>query len=122
MNKKVLIVDDELLIRTLFSRLIDKLGYDTMTASNGEEAIEVFSTKKDEIDAVILDMVMPDINGDKVFQHLREIDPQIKILLSTGYSEDDSIEDLIATGNASFIQKPFTIETITPVLKKLLDS
>lgn len=122
MNKTVLIVDDELLIRTLFSRLIGKLGYSTMTASNGAEALDVFKEHSDEIDAVILDMVMPDINGDKVFGHLRDINPTIKILLSTGYSEDEHIEDLIANGNASFIQKPFTIETITPVLKELLES
>lgn len=122
MSKQVLIVDDELLIRTLFSRLIDKLGYTTMTASNGAEAIEVFSKYKDEIDAVILDMVMPDINGDKVFKHLREIQSDIKILLSTGYSEDESIEELLAQGNANFIQKPFTIDSITPVLKELLES
>lgn len=121
MSKLVLIVDDELLIRTLFSRLIDKLGYTTMTASNGAEAIDVFTENKDKIDAVILDMVMPDINGDKVFKHLREIKPGIKILLSTGYSEDDSIDELLTNGNASFIQKPFTIDSITPVLQELLE-
>lgn len=122
MSKQVLIVDDELLIRTLFSRLIQKLGFETLTAATGAEALDIFRENTDKIDVVILDMVMPDINGDKVFLHMREINPTVKILLSTGYAEDESIEELIATGNARFIQKPFTIDTITPVLKEMLEN
>ncbi len=120
MKGTVLIIDDEPLIRTLFSRLIVRLGLEFLAAADGTEGVATFEEHQQAIDLVILDMKMPDFTGDAVFKMLRKIAPNIPILLSTGYTEDEAIEDLLSLGRASFIQKPFTLDVLKPKLAEYL--
>ena len=109
----VLLVDDEDMIIDVGERMLKKLGYDVITAKSGREAIEVYERHRDRIDLVILDMIMPDMGGGETYGRLREIDPHITVLLSSGYSADGQALDIMKQGNNSFIQKPFKISQLS---------
>ena len=111
-NKKkvVLFVDDEEIVLTLGSLMLQKLGCNVLTASKGQEAIEIF--KKNEVDFVVLDMQMPGMSGYEVYHQLKEIQPQVKILLASGYTEYQSEKRLKSIGFDGYLQKPFTLKRL----------
>jgi two-component system cell cycle sensor histidine kinase/response regulator CckA len=111
-NKKkvVLFVDDEEIVLTLGSLMLQKLGCNVLTASKGQEAIEIF--KKNEVDFVVLDMQMPGMSGYEVYHQLKEIQPQVKILLASGYTEYQSEKRLKSIGFDGYLQKPFTLKQL----------
>ncbi|MDY6857580.1 MAG: response regulator [Thermodesulfobacteriota bacterium] len=117
----ILIVDDEDMIVSVSSRLIDMLGYKTFHARNGEEAIAVYRKNMNKIDIVILDMVMPGMSGGDTFDRLKEINPNIKVLLSTGYSIDGQAQEILKRGCNGFIQKPFRIKELSNKLTEILE-
>lgn len=116
----VLLVDDEEHIAEVGQELLEALGYKTHVARNGQEAVELFEKYKDNIDLVLLDMVMPKMSGKEVFKRLKEIDPEVKVLLSSGYSLDGEAQELMDLGCAGFIQKPFRLKDLTRVLAQIL--
>ncbi|RLB44141.1 MAG: hypothetical protein DRH12_01000 [Deltaproteobacteria bacterium] len=116
----VLLVDDEEHIAEVGQELLEALGYKTHVATTGQEAVEIFREHKDSIDFVLLDMVMPKMSGKEVFVKLKEIDPQVKVLLSSGYSLDGEAQELMDMGCAGFIQKPFRLKDLTRVLAQIL--
>ncbi len=116
----VLLVDDEEHIAEVGQELLEALGYKTYVARSGQEAIELFREYKDSIDIVLLDMVMPKMNGQEVFKRLKEIDSEVKVLLSSGYSLDGEAQELMDLGCAGFIQKPFRLQDLTKVLAQIL--
>jgi two-component system cell cycle sensor histidine kinase/response regulator CckA len=111
-NKKkvVLFVDDEEIVLTLGSLMLQKLGCNVLTAIKGQEAIEIF--KKNEVDFVVLDMQMPGMSGYEVYHQLKEIQPQVKILLASGYTEYQSEKRLKSIGFDGYLQKPFTLKRL----------
>lgn len=117
----VLLVDDEKMILSVTLPMLDGLGYKVLTAAGGEEAIDIYQEKKDGIDLVILDIVMPDISGGDTFDLLKEINPAVNVLLSSGYSIDEQAADILKRGAAGFIQKPFDIERLSKKLKEILE-
>lgn len=116
----VLLVDDEEHIAEVGQELLQALGYKTHVARSGQEAIELFEKHKESIDLVLLDMVMPRMNGKEVFKRLKEIDPGVRVLLSSGYSLDGEAQELMDLGCAGFIQKPFRLQDLTKVLAEIL--
>jgi len=108
-EKCVLVVDDEEIVRYLAIDLLTNLGYETLPAVNGQEAVEVFDKQSDNIDLVLLDMVMPKMGGVETFRRLRKIDPQVPIVLLSGYSKDEAAQKLINEGASGFIQKPYKL-------------
>ncbi|RLB17116.1 MAG: hypothetical protein DRG63_04230 [Deltaproteobacteria bacterium] len=116
----VLLVDDEKHIAEVGKELLEALGYNTYVASNGSEAVEIFREHKDHIDVVLLDMVMPKMSGKEVFKRLKEMDPNVKVLLSSGYSLDGEAQELMDLGCAGFIQKPFRLKDLTRALVEIL--
>ncbi len=118
----VLVVDDEEEIRELVVDLLEPLGYRVITASNGFEAMERFRERKEEIDLVILDLIMPKMSGTEVFQRLKTIDENVKIIIASGYSNDgiSGIRELIKSGASGFVQKPFTRTALTKAIKEAL--
>ncbi|MEI6588025.1 MAG: PAS domain S-box protein [Candidatus Moraniibacteriota bacterium] len=119
-NENILLVDDEIVILDIAKALLTYLGYNVLTAKNGKDAIDIYRKDKN-INLVILDMIMPDMQGGEVFDSLREIDPTITVLLSSGYSLDGQAQGIIERGCNGFIQKPFTIKELSLKVREVLD-
>jgi PAS domain S-box-containing protein len=109
----VLVVDDEEMIVEVDKRMLEKLGYRVLAARSGPEALDLFEKNKGDIDLVILDMVMPGMGGGETFERMKEMDGDVVVLLSSGYSMDEQAKEILARGCAGFIQKPFSIEDLS---------
>ncbi|OGR23323.1 MAG: hypothetical protein A2277_19290 [Desulfobacterales bacterium RIFOXYA12_FULL_46_15] len=120
-SETILLVDDEEEIVNVGRNFLDKLGYKPLIARNGLEAVEVFRTYKDEISLVVLDLIMPKMDGRQAFLEIKEIKADAKILISTGYAVDDKIEGFLNQGCHGFIQKPFSLNEFSRALRKILD-
>ena len=116
----ILLVDDETIIRDVGGRMLQKMGYEALIAESGTKAIELFKAHYQTIAAVILDMVMPEMSGTEVFGHLKEINPNVKIIISSGYSLNADSAALIDKGCQGFIQKPFNMQTLSQKLQEVL--
>ena len=103
----ILVVDDEEIIRTTTEMTLNDMGYEVLTAVDGEDAVAIFHTKHQQIDLIILDMIMPKMGGVDTFKALRKIDPKAKIIIASGFSKDNSIIDLKDEGLVDFIGKPY---------------
>ena len=103
----VLIVDDEPIVRQTASEFVRSLGYRALLASNGAEAVEVFGELSEEIDVVLLDLIMPEMDGRACFQALRKIDARVPIVLSSGYGYEEAMEDFPEGGLAGLLTKPY---------------
>jgi CheY-like chemotaxis protein len=97
------------------------LGYDVLTAANGVEALEIYRKHKDRIDVIILDMVMPKMNGSETFDRIKEINPGAKVLLSSGYSITSQATEILSRGCDGFIQKPFNLQGLSQNIRLVLD-
>ncbi len=118
----VLLVDDENMIIEVGAEILEALGYDVFTARSGSEAVDIFEANKDRIDIVVLDMIMPGLGGGDAYDQLREIKPDVKVLLSTGYSLKGEASEILKRGCNGFIQKPFNIKKLSHKLREILDS
>lgn len=116
----VLLVDDEEMIIKPVKQFLQVIGFDTIAATSGEEAIRLYKENKDSVDIVILDMVMPGLGGARTYDALKEFDPDIKVLLSSGYSLNGEASRILERGCNGFIQKPFTIEQLSRKLAEFL--
>ena len=119
-SETILLVDDEQMVAEVTGELLSSLGYRVYLAGSGQEAIAVYRTKRNEIDLVILDMIMPGLSGGETFDRLREIDPGVKVLLSSGYSIDGEAKTIMDRGCNGFLQKPFHIEQLSSKLREVL--
>ncbi|MCX8022157.1 MAG: PAS domain S-box protein [Syntrophorhabdaceae bacterium] len=118
----ILIVDDEETILEVTKELLNLLGYRVITAKGGREALEVYREKKDEIDLVIVDMIMPDMDGGEVFEFMRMINPDVKAILSSGYSLNGHASSILEKGCKAFIQKPFNLDELAKKVKEVLNT
>lgn len=103
----VLVIDDEIDIRETVAMTLRKCGYQVLTAGDGLEAIELLSRSSYTIDLVILDMVLPGLDGKHTFERLIEIDPTLKVIVVSGFSIDGRVQSVLDQGAKSFLQKPF---------------
>lgn len=120
-GETILFVDDEEMIIKTGKELLETLGYKVLIAKSGKEVIEIYRAKNEQIDMVILDTVMPDIGGGEIYNMLKKINPDIKVLLSSGYSMNDEIKEILERGCDGFIQKPFTLKELSRKIRKILD-
>jgi PAS domain S-box-containing protein len=120
-DETVLLVDDEEVVIDVGVQLLNTLGYNVLEAGSGKEAIQLFGEWCDKIDIVILDMIMPDIGGGEVYDRIKEIDPQVKVLLSSGYSIDGQATYILERGCNSFIQKPFNMKVLSRKIREVLN-
>ncbi len=116
----ILIVDDEEQILTAYARLLQKMGYQVLTAAGGRQALELVRTHGDAISLVILDLIMPGLSGRQTYEALRTLSPGLKVLLSSGYAIDEQAKDLLAQGCRGFLQKPCNAATLSAKLRELL--
>jgi PAS domain S-box-containing protein len=114
----VLLVDDEETIRGIGSEMLHELGFTTLTAKDGKEALEVFK-QNPGIELVILDLTMPHMDGEECFRELRRLQPGIKVIMSSGYNEQEVTQKFVGKGLAGFIQKPYRLSTLREVIQAI---
>ena len=117
----VLLVDDEEVILEVSQDLLKAMGYRVLLAKDGKEALEIFKKNQDVIDIVVLDMVMPNMGGGEAYDSMREIKPDIKVLLSSGFSVDGEATEILERGCDGFIQKPFTMKELSAKIREILE-
>jgi len=108
----VLVVDDDELVRRSVASALRSLGYDTIEADGGAEALEVYRDRKHDLRAVVLDMVMPGMNGRATFAAMREVDPEIPVVLMSGHTMNEEIQSVLDDGARGFLTKPYSVEML----------
>jgi len=121
-SEVLLLVDDEEMILEIGKDMLEKLGYQVIIAPNGKKALEIYERDQNKIDMVILDMIMPDMSGSETYDRLKEINPAIKTLLSSGYSINGKAQAILNSGCHGFIQKPFNLTNLSQKIRKILDT
>ena len=108
----IIFADDDAICLDVGMRMLQKLGYIVLDAKDGKEAIEAFLNNQGEVDLVILDMKMP-YNGGTAFSQLQKINANVKVIIASGYAEDQQIREMMKKGCSGFIQKPFSIDVLS---------
>jgi PAS domain S-box-containing protein len=116
----ILLIDDEEMIIKVGEELLQELGYKVLVAKSGQGAIKLYKKNTDKIDLVIMDMIMPGMGGGETFDHLKEINPDIKVLLSSGYSINGQASEILKRGCDGFIQKPFNINQLSEKIQGII--
>lgn len=117
----IMVVDDEAPVRTLAERALERNGYLVFTASDGQEAVEFFREYHGKIDLVVLDVTMPRMDGRETLIRLREIDPEVRVILMSGYDEQSAVPGLVRDRKSDFLQKPFRPTMLIERVQKMLD-
>jgi two-component system cell cycle sensor histidine kinase/response regulator CckA len=121
-TETVLLVDDEDRIVDIGEKTLKFLGYKVLLARNGKEAVELYKKNQARIDIVILDMIMPEMGGGEVYDRLKEINPHVRVLLSSGYSIDGEASEILKRGCNGFVQKPFSMKELSQRIREILDT
>jgi PAS domain S-box-containing protein len=116
----VLLVDDEESVRSICFEMLKELGFETITANDGREAVEQFKNNP-SISFVILDLTMPHMDGEQCFRELRQLQPDIKVIMSSGFSEDTVTQKFVGKGLAGFIQKPYKLRVLKEAIRGLTE-
>jgi PAS domain S-box-containing protein len=120
-SETILLVDDEAMIIEVGSRMLEKMGYVVLTAAGGKQAVDLLKKHGQGIDLVILDMIMPEMSGSETFNRIKALTPDVRVLLSSGYSVDGQAAEILQRGCEGFIQKPFDIETLSAKVREVLN-
>jgi len=121
-NERILLVEDEVSLSRMVSTMLKQYGYDVLQAYNAEEALEIYKNKKDGVDMIITDIVMPGMNGIDMVKHLTTTYGEIPVLYISGYTDNEIIQRGLAKHGLHFLQKPFTPDQITEKIREILDS
>lgn len=119
---KIIVIDDEELLLSIVKNMLTKTGYDVITFDKGSEAISFFANNNKDIDLIILDLIMPKTSGREVFYKLKEINPNIKVLLSSGFDRNSETDELLQNGANGFISKPYKMNTLSTEINRILNS
>ncbi|MFA6450114.1 MAG: GAF domain-containing protein, partial [bacterium] len=117
----ILVVDDEEGVLKTASKILGKAGYNVIAANGGKKGVAIYKEQKDMIALVVLDMIMPEMDGRDVFHTLKEFDPAVKVILSSGYSINGQAGALLKEGIKEFVQKPFNISELCGAIRKVID-
>ena len=120
-SERVLVVDDDEVVRRLAKEILEAAGYQVVLASGGEEAVRRYRESSDGFQLVVLDIIMPEMNGRQVYDALREIDPEVRVLAASGFSQDSWPAHMLEAGACQFIRKPFDAPQLLRVVRQLLD-
>jgi two-component system cell cycle sensor histidine kinase/response regulator CckA len=122
LSQTILIIDDEESIRDIVRLMLERLGLDILEAKTGLAAVNLVKTYEGPIDLSLLDIGLPDIEGPELYPLIMEVRPEMKTIVCSGYSLDDSVQAILSSGAQDYIQKPFSLETFSNKLKKVLES
>jgi two-component system cell cycle sensor histidine kinase/response regulator CckA len=118
----ILLVEDEDFVSDVTKRILERGGYTVLTAPDGKQALDVYLKKRDQISLVILDLIMPGMGGEECLVKLRKIDPNVRILVSSGYYREGVAKEVIESGARSFIHKPYDSQRMLAAVREVLDS
>ncbi|HOG49315.1 MAG TPA: response regulator [Lentisphaeria bacterium] len=121
-QETILLVDDEDMIWDVISNMLKTLGYTVLLAANGREAVDIYRNNPGQIDLVLLDMVMPEMNAREAFFILKEIDPSVKVLLSSGFVSEADTQDVLNAGAHGFLRKPYSMRDLAQKVRDILDN
>jgi len=116
----VLLVDDEETVRAVGRTMLQRLGMTVVTARDGREAVEIFAKRSDEIDCIILDLTMPHMDGEQAYRELRRIRDDVRVIMSSGYNEQEVTQRFVGKGLAGFIQKPYELARLRNILRSVV--
>ena len=119
-KRTILIVDDEKVVLDVEALMLQKMGFNTLTASSPEKAYQIYEVEQDNIDLVILDMIMPGDNGAVAYQKLKRINSGIKVLVSSGFWKDINVKEILNDRQNNFIQKPFKFDELNEKVDSIL--
>ncbi len=119
-KRTALIVDDEEIMLDIESFMLQKIGFNILKAGNSAEACRLYEDKKEHIDIVVLDMIMPDENGANTYKRLKKMNLDIRVLVSSGLERDGNIDEILNDGQNGFIRKPFKFEEFTNNIDAML--
>ncbi len=122
LQRRVLVIDDEEEVRNVTSRVLKHLGYEVTLAAGGDQGIKAFSEHVDDFDIVMLDLTMPHPNGSETLEAIRNVSPDARVILMSGYSEEASLERLGPNQPTAFLQKPYDLRTLQQMLESVLAS
>ena len=120
-SETILIVDDHETIWDFLIDVLQKLGYCVLLAENGLDAVEIYENNPGAVDVVLLDMVMPQAGGPQTFYKLKAIDPNVKVLLSSGFVSENEVQDLLDQGACGFLPKPHRLPVVLKEIRRVLD-
>jgi len=118
----ILVVDDEEAILKMMINMLGRLGYNIFSADNAESALDIYTAKQKEIDLILLDLSMPGMGGKECMKKLIEFDPDVKIIIASGYADQGLIQDNLNSGAKNFVIKPFSKDNISKVIREVLDN
>jgi len=121
-HEGILIAEDEEVIREMAQIGLESKGYKVFSAPDGASALATYRERQDEIDIVIADMVMPQISGPELFARIKEINPAVRVIVSSGYSHDQEGERMLRHGCLGYLQKPYNIDSLNQIVRSVLDS
>ena len=121
-TETILLVDDEDMIWDVISNMLIELGYTVILAGNGQEAVEIYESNPNTIDLVLMDMVMPEMNAREAFHLLKKIDPNVKVLLSSGFVSEEDAKDVLDAGALGFLRKPYRMADLAKAIRKIFDA
>lgn len=117
----VLLVDDDEMVRQVGVGMLESLGFQVVTASDGQDAIEVFRERMDEIRCVVLDLTMPRMDGEEAIREIRRLQPGARVILTSGYNEQQVARRFVGDAPSGFLQKPYTMEILAAALRKVIE-
>ena len=121
-NPWILLVDDEDIVLEVGSQMLEKIGYRVFKAKNGKSAVDIFRQNREQICLVILDLAMPELDGEATFELLKEIQPEVKVLISSGVCMPEDVGDQLKYGCNGFIQKPFNMNNLSLRVEEIISS
>ena len=119
-NRTALIVDDEEIMLDIESFFLQKIGFNTLKAANSAKACSLYEDKKEQIDIVVLDMLMPNEKGTNIYKKLKKMNPDIRVLICSGLEKDRDIDEILNDGQNGFIKKPFKFDEFTSNVNTIL--
>ena len=115
-------VEDEDLVSDLTKRILERFGYTVLTAANGKEALNLYEKERDRVSLVILDLIMPEMGGEECLEELRRLDPNLKILVTSGYPLNGPTRETIDSAARGFVGKPYGMKEMLRAVRDVLDS
>ena len=121
-KETILVVEDEEVVRNLAERILRQYGYNVMTASDGVEGIEIFKKYETDISLILLDLTMPKMSGEMVFEKIQEIKQEnVNVIISSGHSEDEVRKGILSEAKG-YLTKPYTVSELTETVRRILDT
>ncbi|RLG59502.1 MAG: hypothetical protein DRN95_01930 [Candidatus Hydrothermarchaeota archaeon] len=119
-GETILVVEDEPAVLFMIGEVLEGLGYRVLKVGSGREALRVYEQHREEIALVLTDLVMPEMGGMRLYQALRELNPEVKVVVMTGYSSEKEIKELLSQGIVTWVQKPIDITKLAKLMKEVL--